>query len=117
MVAVQELEEVPEKVALVVGDIEHEDEVKPVMWSREPIFKKKDMPIPPGVFTASHSKETMAMQDGESSQGRVQGDELEIDDQIHISKRALMEIYKDEDVESLLEELRQILNGAPPGSI
>lgn len=51
VVAVKEPEEVPYTVALVEGGIEHEGEVKPIMWNREPLFKGSDMPLPPPIFT------------------------------------------------------------------
>lgn len=114
VVAVKELEEVPDMVSLVIGGIEHEAEVKVQMWSRGPVFKGDDMPKPPDRFHGPKPKETeetMVTEIGQSS--AMQNDSTE-SDSIKISRRALIEICKDRDVDSFSPELREFLQGITP---
>lgn len=102
--ATDDLARIPENVAMVAGGLEPLVPIKPKRWIHTPLYDRHNVPEPPTKFTCLSSPSTF---DPSSDEGPL----LDDDEVIPMCKKALREICRGRELNTLPVELRAVLVG------
>lgn len=103
VVATEDLAHIPHTVSIRIGGLEHIIEVKPIKWVHNLIYRATDLPPAPKRFTTPSPPTPNSSSDAEMG-----GDSNE---RIPMSIKVLKELCKGRELNSLPEELREVLAG------
>lgn len=113
--AIDDLHRIPRTIGTVAGGIENLATVKPISWSRGPIYSASDFPELPKRFTALLPSPTQLEHENELLMaGLGQPGNCDKEEMILYSRKALLEICWGLDPEAILPELRQIIYRRQP---